>query len=458
MIAQLRELYDSMPVWVKRMVSVVPFGYRLGSTFRKTLAFIKESDRWDADRLQEYQAKELARLLETSIKHVPYYSKYRKLLSKQPFNILREIEPISKTEIQKNFDLFILPEQLRGAYHKTYTGGSSGKPLKIYQNNDILEMEWAFMIAQWMRAGYRPGDRRAAFRGVEFKENRTEIVRENPVYDEILLSPFDLTEEALAEYVDAIRKFKPGFLRGYPSAITVLARYILDNGIAPIRSIRSVLCGSEGLIEGQRELIESAFDARVFSWYGMSEKVVLAGECEKSHVYHAFPQYGITEIIDSHGNVTNEPGTEGEIVGTGFLNRVMPFIRYRLDDSARIVDSRCSECGRNHLLLTDVVGHRVQDAIIGKSGSRVSMTAINMHDATFAGIRQFQFRQKHPGEVTLLIKVSRNFTDERRNLVLKSLRAKTRDDIRYDIRIVDSIDVSGMGKGVYLKQELDVPL
>ena len=454
MIAQLRDMYASMPLWMKRIVRVVPFGYRLGSKFRSTLAFLRESDRWSTEQLRTYQADQLKQLLEPAINHVPYYSRYRKYLSRSPYDILREIEPITKAEVQKDLDLFVLPEHLRAPHHVSYTGGSSGKPLKIHQNNDALEIEWAFMIAQWMRAGFRPGDRRAAFRGVEFRGSNTGIMRENPIYDEILLSPFDLTENALAEYVDAIIKFEPGFIRGYPSAISVLARYVVDNDILSIRNIRGILCGSEGLLEGQRELIESTFNARVYSWYGMSEKVVLAGECETSQVYHAFPQYGVTEVIDSNGNVTTEPGSEGEIVGTGFLNRVMPFIRYRLDDSARIVGRTCSVCGRNHLLLDDVVGHRVQDTIVGKSGSRISMTAINMHDGTFAGVRQFQFQQSRRGEVTLLLKVSRDFTDERRNLILKSLKRKTRDDIDYDIRLVDSIDVSGMGKGVYLKQEL----
>lgn len=454
MIARLKELYMSLPAWMKRVVAVVPFEYRLGSTFRETLALLRASDRWEPKRIRDYQATELGRLLDYAIRNVPYYGRYKRLLTKPAFEILREIEPVTKAEMQRNIDRFVIAEHLRGAHHITYTGGSSGKPLKIYQNDDALEKEWAFMVAQWMRAGYRPGDKRAAFRGVEFRESKAEIVCENPIYDEILLSPFDLTEAAIERYIRELRSFRPRFLRGYPSAISVLASYIRDNNVTHLPDIKGVLCGSEGLLDGQRELIESAFDAPVYSWYGMSEKVVLAGECERSNLYHAFPQYGITEIIDSRGNVTSEPGTEGEIVGTGFLNRVMPFIRYRLDDSARIVDNRCTECRRNHLVLADVKGHRVQDAIIGKSGGRISMTAINMHDETFEGVRQFQFHQRRRGEVTLLLKVSREFSDEKRTLILKSLKNKTHDEIDYDIKLVDSIDVTGMGKGIYLRQEI----
>jgi phenylacetate-coenzyme A ligase PaaK-like adenylate-forming protein len=132
----------------------------------------------------------------------------------------------------------------------------------------------------------------------------------------------------------------------------------------------------------------------------------------------------------------------------------MPLIRYRLDDRSQIIGDRCPECGRNNLLLGAVTGHRIQDAIIGFSGTPISMTALNMHDDTFASVRQFQFYQREPGKVTLYLRVDSSFDDERRGLILKSLRRKTRDDIDYDIKTVESIQTTDIGKGVYLRQEI----
>jgi phenylacetate-coenzyme A ligase PaaK-like adenylate-forming protein len=62
--------------------------------------------------------------------------------------------------------------------------------------------------------------------------------------------------------------------------------------------INAALLGSEGVSTAQRERIERAFRTRAYSWYGQSERVVLAGECETDGTYHAFPDYGILEIID----------------------------------------------------------------------------------------------------------------------------------------------------------------
>lgn len=455
MIIKFKQFYTKSPGFIRQLVRLVPSQYRMGKAFRRTLVFIRESDKWSHEQYRAYQQKKLAELLELAINHVPYYSRYKRLLSKSPFDALKEIEPISKRDIQNDLERFVVPADMRRNCHATYTGGSSGYPLKIYQGNDVPEIEWAFMISQWMRAGYKPGDKRAVFRGVEFRNEREAIIRENPVYDEVILSPFHLTDDALGEYVSRLKKWKPAFLRGYPSALTVLARYIDQRGIENMPEIKALLCGSEPVDKNQRGLLERVFKARVYSWYGMTEKVVLAGECEKSDIYHCFPQYGITEIMDANGNLSTEIGTEGEIVGTGFLNRAMPFIRYRLEDYATIVSDHCEDCGRKHLLLSNVRGHRVQDVIIGRSGSQISMTAINMHDETFSNVRQFQFEQSEKGRVTLNLRVGESFDNENRKLILKSLQRKTGSDIEYDIQVVDRIDGTGMGKGVYLKQHID---
>ena len=69
------------------------------------------------------------------------------------------------------------------------------------------------------------------------------------------------------------------------------------NSIKPFESVRAILCGSENIYKPQRRLLKDVFKGRVYSWYGHSEQVSLAGECEKSSYYHIFPEYGITELI-----------------------------------------------------------------------------------------------------------------------------------------------------------------
>ena len=150
----------------------------------------------------------------------------------------------------------------------------------------------------------------------------------------------------------------------------------------------------------QREMVEEVFGCRYFSCYGHTEKLVFASECEESTDYHIWPTYGYFELLDENDKPVTTPGVRGEIVATGFINTVMPFIRYRTGDWATYVGNRCDACGRKHTIIRDIRGHRTQEILITANGSEISWTALNMHNDTFLNVQQFQFRQEKPGSVT----------------------------------------------------------
>lgn len=89
-------------------------------------------------------------------------------------------------------------------------------------------------------------------------------------------------------------------------------------------------------------------------------------QCEHGS-YHANPEFGLVEILV--GDRPALPGEEGEIVATGFVNKVMPFIRYRTGDSAAFSGERCS-CGRSWPVLAYIGGRR-DDVIITPDGRQI---------------------------------------------------------------------------------------
>jgi phenylacetate-CoA ligase len=448
-----RQTYDVLPVPLRRMVSWVPLGWRLGPAYRHRLAHILRTDRQSAADLRRLQSAELARLLERACRRVPFYrDRYSHLLGRDPWEALRRIEAVTKQEVQRDPERFTDPSVPRRATYETSTGGTSGRPLQIVLDKVGFQIEWAFQVAQWMRAGYRPGMRKATFRGVAFPEGR--LWQENPVYDEVQFSPFAMSAANLPHYVTKLREWSPAFLYGYPSALTLLARWLEAHPDPAFPRVRALLCGSEGIRPGQREYLERVLGARMFSWYGMSEKVVLAGECEASATYHSFPQYGITEILDRQGRLSAETGAAGELVGTGFINRSMTLIRYRTGDHSEIVGDHCESCGRHHLLLGPVRGRWIQEMVIGRSGAPVSLTALNMHGHVFKGIDQFQFHQREPGRCTLRVVAPQALTAETRNRIVGALRDKTGNDVDWRLEEVPRIELSPRGKGIFLVQEL----
>jgi len=149
-----------------------------------------------------------------------------------------------------------------------------------------------------------------------------------------------------------------------------------------------------------------------------------------------------------------QPGRGGEIVGTGFINRVMPFIRYRTGDWATLVGDRCDKCGFNGMLLRDIQGHRTQEVLVADDGTQISWVALNMHDDTFEGVRQFQFRQERAGEAELKLVADARFGDDGVARILRNLERKFDGRMRIAVRRVAEIPLTPRGKTVYVDQQM----
>jgi phenylacetate-CoA ligase len=92
------------------------------------------------------------------------------------------------------------------------------------------------------------------------------------------------------------------------------------------------------------------------------------------------------------------------MTGTGYLNRLMPLIRYRTADYGRWdAPGPCPSCGRSHQRLASIDG-RIQEYLILADGTRFPLTNINaMHGTFFSLISRFQFVQDEPGRAILRI-------------------------------------------------------
>jgi phenylacetate-CoA ligase len=265
------------------------------------------------------------------------------------------------------------------------------------------------------------------------------------------LSNYHMTPEIAARYAEIIRRRRIAFLHAYPSSALEFARLLKEAGVES-PPFQALLLGSEGFYPGQREAIESFYRCRIYSWYGHSENVALAGECEVSHHYHIFPEYSFVEVIKEDGRPATEEGETGEIVGTSLHNRVMPLIRYRTGDLATIGPKSCS-CGRNHRLLKATCG-RLQEVMIGKLNNRISMTALNMHNAIFDHVRQFQFYQKEKGKVELRMIPKPSYSAQDSATILAAFKEKMGDTMDLELSFVKELPLTPRGKFRFIVQDL----
>lgn len=456
MLNFLESVYKSSPNFLQKLFSEIPLEIRMGRSFRETRRMLRNTRNMNREDLQALQERELENVLNHAVRTVPAYSDIEFKKETPALEKLSEFPVITKEEIQARPDQFISTEVPTHQTYQVSTGGTSGNQLEFVLDNQTWGTEWAFIMDLWERVGYKPMDPVVSLRGGQFQGSEDlPPSNHDPMFNVLELSPFHLTDENIAHYLDVLREFEPKFIWGYPSAITVVAGYVEREGIDNLPPIRATLAASENVYPEQRRLIERALDTRFFSWYGQSEKVILAGECECSEKYHAYPQYGVTELIGEDGREIHDPGVRGELVGTGFMNRALPFIRYRTGDSAQIVAEGCG-CGREFQLLEEVRGRWTQEFLVGKEGELISMTALNMHSGVFSKVQKYRFKQDVPGRARIELVPLATFDDSDAENVIDELDMKVGNSIEFEIDIVDTLPRTSRGKHKFIEQILDL--
>jgi len=464
----MRNLIRKTPSWIKKPIKyvygLIPYERRVGKVFWDTYNFLQESQWWSKEKIEEYQMRELEKLLKHAYENVPYYRRVfdeRGLKPKDIQNIddLKKLPYLTKEIIGNNLKDLVAQNYPRSKLQYVTTGGSTGIPMGFYQDKSTAgSIEWAFILTLWSRVGFKVGDKCVVLRGNVVKSaNKGKLWEYDPINKDLILSSYHMIDETLPKYIAKIREFKPNFIQAYPSAVTILARFMKNNKIENFPSIKAILCGSENIYFWQRKLLEEVFQCRIYSWYGHAEECCLAGECEKSNYYHIFLEYGYTELTGEDGKQVNEENKLGEIVATGFNNYVYPFIRYRTMDMAIKGKNNCTQCGRQFQLLKKIEG-RLQEMILTKTNRYISMTAINMHSDVFDNIKQFQFFQEEKGKVFFNIIRKNSYTEKDTEYIYRELNKKLGNDMDLKINFVDSIPRTKSGKYRFLIQKLPINL
>lgn len=451
----LKTIVQKIPSPIKQSLKfaygLIPVKYRYGKEFWDTYHFLKESQWWSREKLEEYQMQQLSQLLHHAYQNVPYYRQMldeRGLKPKDIQNLddLKKIPYLTKDVLKaRGKDLLAInfsPSELR----MSHTSGTTGKPLQFFEDPLTSEKEWAFICHQWSRVGYKPGELRVELRGP--------VQREKPIWCDpalrvLRLSPLIESKEQAAYYLQKIRSVGARFLHGYPGAIASFAYAIKKYGLAVPFSLKAILFASEVVYPWQRELVQEVFQCRVFSHYGMAEKVVLASKCEHTNNYHCIPQYGVTEI---------DPDTK-EIIGTGFLNYATPFIRYRTTDIASTpISTSCDKCGRHYYPVFPNVEGRLEDFIVTPQGALVSPAVITHPFKDLTTIKDTQVVQK---DVNLIIvrAVPNEASDSEAlqtelSQLCQDLRAIIGETVQVRWEIVDEIERSSSGKFKWIMSEV----
>ncbi len=425
-----------------------------GKQFFKLSQYIKDTEFYSKKELENITRNNLVSIINHAKNNTVYYSKIFKNIQndinkENIFYIIEKIPIIDKSEVIKYFSEFLAKNSKLKDYIST--GGTSGEPFYFYINSDRSNQEIAFMYDQWRRIGFNLKSKRGVFRGLSIKD----FFEDDKLTKERKFSSFKLYDSYLEKIWPHLLSYKPDYIHAYPSSAFFVAKYIKKYNKPIPSSLNGILLGSENLYESQRNFIEETFNTKSFSWYGHSEKLILAGECEYSNAYHSYPQYGYIEFVNKNGKKA-KIGEFAEIVGTGFINTVMPFIRYRTGDWCTYLGESCPKCGRNYPIFEKVAGRWTQEVLVGRNKNLISMTSLNVHSKEFENIDRFQYFQDTPGEATLKVVANTKFSGADKNEIHRIIQEKLNDSITLKIDIVNEIPSTKVGKFKFIDQKIQI--
>ena len=393
----------------------VPFKYRYGHVFKKQFDFLMSSREWDTAKLLEYQDAQFRRLIQHVYKNVPYYRNVmqERGLTPKSFNSVDDISlmPIlTKDIIRENFSDLIAQNMRSEKAVEFRTSGSTGKKLVFLGTDAVFKKEAAFVLRSFKDHGATMYDKPSVWlRRYVPKSNSDPLWKYDHELRRLYMSAYHLSSDTIEQYIKKINHKKYHTLVGYPSSIFILACLCEEKNLR-LKNIQAIHVASEKMLTQWREKIEAVFDITPKSHYGMQEKVCFHHQKRGRSEYYDNVEYGITEFV--------KEGDQKVIVGTGFINEYMPFIRYKTNDTA-ILNPKNDKL----YTMSDIEG-RCDDILVSKDGCL--LPGVNFYTMMYKidGVKMFQIRQKINGDITVLIVPNERFCQNTKKQILDGLSSR----------------------------------
>jgi phenylacetate-CoA ligase len=305
----------------------------------------------DRERLDAFALKRTREIAVYAAARVPVYRERYRAAGVDPAAIrswddVRALPLMDKATIVAGYPVESVARgaDLDGCLLST-SSGSSGVMMTIPHRADRF---WPYVLSgqrmlRWAAGGRYPFWWRQAY----VYTTEYPILRVPGLYPLHFIPTSGRASAILAE----LERVRPHLLHTYPSVLRDLLA--LDRDRMRGLGLRGVSIGSELSTQEERDGWQELLGCRVRDEYSSEELGRIASQCPDGR-YHLHEDVVRVEILDEDGRPTDGVG---EVVGTEFHNRTMPFVRYRQGDLARISDEPCT-CGRHTRLLVDLAGRR----------------------------------------------------------------------------------------------------
>ena len=408
-----------------------------------------ERSQWrSADEHASVQGARLTALIRFVHEHNPFYRARLDAIGVRPENFLPADLPalpiLTKSEVRREAGSMISRGFEREALLEFRTGGSTGKPLRIFIAEECSERRNACARRHDRWSGWRVGEPVAAVWGnPSVPSDPRDRFRQWLHGPQLYLDTMDVHESSVAAFEADWKRVRPTLLFGHAHSIYLLARFVEALRLDAIRP-RAVISSSMMLIDSERAVIERVFGVKVFNRYGCEEVGLIASECPAHSGMHLNVDQLLIEFLDDDDRPV-APGSTGRIVVTDLMNRAMPFIRYELEDRGAPLGGPCS-CGRGLPLMGKVQG-RLADFLVKVDGSQVAGVSLIENTLTrIPHIEQMQIVQESISELRLRLVPAPEFGDAERNRLLEYFQVQFGPTVRVIVEPVGSIAPEGSAR------------
>jgi phenylacetate-CoA ligase len=423
----VQRIIKKQPNMIKKIYyDLVPFNKRYGKVFDDTSKFLEDVEKWGYSQAKDYQFNELKRVLIHSYKNVPYYGKlfaeheFNPVI--QSFDDIKKLPILTKSIIMDNFN-DLISKNYNGNKILFKTSGSTGKRLEFYGEDSMFKKEAAYISHSFKSHGVDLYNKWSVWIRRHSPKNENDIIVTDYELKRIYLSAFHLNDETIRDYVKIINNSKCETIVTYPSTAYWLSCLLEKNNLS-LKHIRSIHGASEKCLPIWSSKIKNVFGFDLKMHYGQVEKVSFAYQSSHSNNYHESLTYSFTEYDNN------------TIIGTSFMNIVMPFIRYKTNDIVELMETPDYKFS-SPITIKEIDG-RVDDMIVSEINSKIPSVNFYTVMSKIEEIKMFQFYQKIDKSIIVSIVVTNEF-NENTSLKLKNDIIQRIGNVPIEILVVNEI-------------------
>ncbi|WP_394706636.1 hypothetical protein [uncultured Draconibacterium sp.] len=296
------------------------------------------------------------------------------------FEDVKKVPTVTKEMILEHKKEYILTTKLTNKLVHTSSSGSTGKPFDVYWTRKeyfksyvrtFLALPFYNPLQSFVFIGLfkqKEEIERASF--IAFCQQYLKLFqREN--YS--VITPFNTI-------VNSLKDRRIGILSSTNSCLYLLVEELKKQGLK--LNVKYVVVSGETLADDLRTDLKIYLNSKVIDVYGCTELTSMAWSIADTTIYN----YALNSVLPEYINSKQVNGeTYADFVFTNFVNRTMPFIRYKVGDHV-VPPGNSKQMGK--------ISGRADDIMELNNGRRVFMYQLYIFFNPIGGFVQYKFLQK----------------------------------------------------------------